>query len=268
MGTIATNILTFVLGLAFTLFGMNQMCSGLERLSGGRLETVLSKATDTKSKHPIVGRIKGMLVGCGVTALVQSSSSTTVMTVGFVNSGIMRLEQAIGIIMGANIGTTVTTWLFALTGVSADAWYVQIFTPKVFAPVLALVGIVLLIFSKRQRRRDAGSTLVSSWLSPLLEMASTKSLRVTMPKSPWLASAGCTKKAGVPVEASVAAILRPMWPLLPMPITTTRPGVAKIACSTSTKTWSRRCASACTDCTSIDRVSRAVANACVASTGR
>ncbi len=161
MGTIATNILTFVLGLAFTLFGMNQMCSGLERLSGGRLETVLSKATDTKSKHPIVGRIKGMLVGCGVTALVQSSSSTTVMTVGFVNSGIMRLEQAIGIIMGANIGTTVTTWLFALTGVSADAWYVQIFTPKVFAPVLALVGIVLLIFSKRQRRRDAGSTLVS-----------------------------------------------------------------------------------------------------------
>ena len=117
-------------------------------------------------------------------------------------------------------------------------------------------------------RLRAGSSDVSSWLSPLLEIASTMSLSVTMPRSPWLASAGCTKKAGVPVDARVAAILRPMWPLLPMPMTTTRPGVASMACATCTKRSSSRWASACSDWISMVKVSRAVARACDApSTG-
>ncbi|MNT35431.1 hypothetical protein D3C72_1714590 [compost metagenome] len=96
-------------------------------------------------------------------------------------------------------------------------------------------------------RFKAGSNEVNSWLSPLFEIASTMSFSVTMPKSPWLASAGCTKKAGVPVEARVAAIFRPMWPLLPIPITTTRPGVTSMACATCTKLSSKRCAKACSD---------------------
>lgn len=161
MGALAEGILLFLLGLAFTLFGMNQMSHGLERMSGGKLERALEKATTTKSRFPIIGRIKGMIMGCGITALVQSSSSTTVMTVGFVNSGMMKLEQAVGIIMGANIGTTVTLWILALTGLSSDLWYIQIFKPSTFSPVLAIIGIALLIFSKRTRRRDLGTTLVS-----------------------------------------------------------------------------------------------------------
>lgn len=149
------------MGLVFTLFGMNQMSHGLERLSGGTLERVLETATSTKSKYPIIGRIKGMFVGCGITALVQSSASTTVMTVGFVNSGMMKLEQAIGIIMGANIGTTITLWILALSGIGDGAWYLQIFKPANFAPVIALLGLVLLLFSKKTRRRDIGATLVT-----------------------------------------------------------------------------------------------------------
>lgn len=161
MSPLVEGILLFCLGLAFTLFGMNQMSHGLERMSGGKLERVLESATTTKSKYPIIGRLKGMIMGCGITALVQSSSSTTVMTVGFVNSGMMKLEQAVGIIMGANIGTTITLWILALTGLSSDLWYVAIFKPSTFSPILAIIGIALLIFSKRTRRRDMGTTLVS-----------------------------------------------------------------------------------------------------------
>lgn len=161
MSPLVEGILLFVLGLSFTLFGMNMMSKGLERMSGGRLERVLEKATDTKSRFPIVGRIKGVFVGSGVTALVQSSSSTTVMTVGFVNAGIMRLEQTVGIIMGANIGTTITSWIFALTGIESSAWYVAIFKPSTFSPVLALIGIVLMLFFSKQKHKDLGSTLVS-----------------------------------------------------------------------------------------------------------
>lgn len=156
-----SQILMLLMGLIFTLFGMNQMSHGLERLSGGKLERVLETATSTKSRFPIVGRIKGMLVGCGITALVQSSASTTVMTVGFVNSGMMKLEQAVGIIMGANIGTTITLWILALSGIEGTAWYLEIFKPANFAPVVAAFGLVLLLFSKKPRRRDIGSALVS-----------------------------------------------------------------------------------------------------------
>ncbi|MDO4564433.1 MAG: Na/Pi cotransporter family protein [Clostridia bacterium] len=161
MSPFVEGFLVFLLGLAFTLFGMNQMSHGLERMSGGKLERVLESATTTKSKHPIFGRLKGMIMGCGITALVQSSSSTTVMTVGFVNSGMMKLEQAVGIIMGANIGTTITLWILALTGIESNLWYVQLFKPSTFSPVLAIIGIALLLFSKKNRRRDMGITFVS-----------------------------------------------------------------------------------------------------------
>lgn len=161
MSTLAQGLLLFILGLSFTLFGMNMMSKGLERMSGGRLERILETATATKSRFPIIGRIKGVLVGSGVTALIQSSSSTTVMTVGFVNAGIMRLEQTVGIIMGANIGTTITSWIFALTGIESNAWYVAIFKPSNFSPILALIGIVLLLFFKKQKQKDIGTTLVS-----------------------------------------------------------------------------------------------------------
>lgn len=161
MSAAIQNILLFVAGLAFTLFGMHMMSGGLERLSGGKLERALAAATASKSRFPIVGRLKGMLVGCGVTALVQSSSATTVMTVGFVNSGILKLEQAVGIIMGANIGTTITTWLLALTGLDGSAWYIQIFKPSTFSPILAVVGAGLILFCKQQKRKNIGTTLVS-----------------------------------------------------------------------------------------------------------
>ncbi len=117
-------------------------------------------------------------------------------------------------------------------------------------------------------RLSTGSRSVISWLSPLLDRASTKSLPRTMPRSPWLASAGCTKKAGVPVEASVAAILCPTWPLLPMPMTMTRPRSAKMACTTATKCSSKRSASACSEAISICKVARAVASASGAVHGR
>ncbi|MDO4543654.1 MAG: Na/Pi cotransporter family protein [Clostridia bacterium] len=161
MSPFVEGLLTFLLGLTFTLFGMNQMSHGLERMSGGKLENVLESATTSKSQFPILGRLKGMIMGCGITALVQSSSSTTVMTVGFVNSGMMKLEQAVGIIMGANIGTTITLWILALTGLESDLWYVEIFKPSSFSPVLAIIGIALLLFSKKNRRKDLGITFVS-----------------------------------------------------------------------------------------------------------
>lgn len=158
---LATEVLKFVLGLAFIIFGMTLMSHGLERMSGGKLERVLESATSTKSRFPIIGRIKGMFVGCGITALMQSSTSTTVITVGFVNSGLMRLEQAVGVIMGANIGTTITLWILALAGLDSELWFVQLLKPSSFAPVIAALGTALLIFSKRDRRRDIGTTLVS-----------------------------------------------------------------------------------------------------------
>jgi len=145
-------ILMFIGGLALSLYGMNVMSSGLERLSGGQLEKVLEKATNS--------RIKGLFLGMGVTALIQSSSATTVMAVGFVNSGIMKLRQAVGIIMGANIGTTITAWILSLAGIEGGAWYVNIFKPTSFSPLLALIGIILILFVKNQRQKEVGHILL------------------------------------------------------------------------------------------------------------
>jgi len=139
-------------GLALFLYGMDLMGSGLEKASGGRLEKLLEKLTSNK--------LKAVLVGAGVTAIIQSSSATTVMLVGFVNSGIMKLSQAIGIIMGANIGTTATSWLLSLTGIESGNFFIQLLKPTSFSPVLALIGIILIMSKKSSRSKDIGSIMV------------------------------------------------------------------------------------------------------------
>lgn len=146
------NLLTMAGGLALFLYGMHLLSEGLEKLSGGRLERILENLTNN--------RIKAVLLGAGVTAVIQSSSATTVMVVGFVNSGIMKLSQAIGIIMGANVGTTITSWLLSLTGIESDNFFLQLAKPTSFSPVLAVIGVIFIMFLKSGKKRDLGSILV------------------------------------------------------------------------------------------------------------
>ncbi len=146
------SVLTLVGGLSLFLFGMEQMGGALENRAGAGLKTILGHLTG--------GRWRGFFTGLTVTALIQSSSAATVMVVGFVNSGIMTLRQAINVIMGANVGTTVTAWIFSLTGIeSADLW-VRLLKPSSFTPILALLGIILRMTAKDQRRRDTGLILL------------------------------------------------------------------------------------------------------------
>ena len=146
------DVLNMVGGLALFLYGMHIMGGGLEKLSGGKLERVLEKLTKN--------RIMAVLLGAGVTAVIQSSSATTVMVVGFVNSGIMKINQAIGIIMGANIGTTVTAWLLSLTAIEGNGFFMQLLKPTSFSPVLALIGICMIMFSKKDKKKNIGSILI------------------------------------------------------------------------------------------------------------
>ena len=146
------SFLTLFGGLALFLYGMNEMGKGLEKLAGGKLEKIFEKLTSNK--------LKGLLLGLGVTAVIQSSSATTVMLVGFVNSGIMKLSQAISIIMGANIGTTVTSWLLSLSGIEGDSFFIRLLKPTSFSPVLAVIGIIFITFSKSGKKKDIGSVLI------------------------------------------------------------------------------------------------------------
>lgn len=146
------NVLAMIGGLALFLYGMHVMGDGLTKASGGKLEKILEKLTSNK--------LYAVLLGAGVTAIIQSSSATTVMVVGFVNSGIMKLSQAIGVIMGANIGTTVTSWILSLAGIQSDNFWIQLFKPESFTPILALVGIILLMFSKKEKKHDIGNILL------------------------------------------------------------------------------------------------------------
>ena len=146
-------ILTMVGGLALFLYGMNTMGDGLVMLSGGKLEQVLERLTKK--------RIMALLLGALVTAVIQSSSATTVMVVGFVNSGIMKLTQAVGIIMGANIGTTITSWILSLTGISSGNVFIKLLKPSSFSPVLAAIGIVCMMTGKDgSRKKTIGSILL------------------------------------------------------------------------------------------------------------
>ncbi len=146
------NALTMVGGLCLFLFGMNVMGQALERRAGSSLRNVLERLTSNK--------IAGFLTGLGVTSIIQSSSATTVMVVGFVNSGLMTLRQAINVIMGANVGTTVTGWILSLGGINSDNLWIQLLKPTSFTPVLALVGIVLYLFVKDTKKKDSGAILL------------------------------------------------------------------------------------------------------------
>ena len=146
------DLLTMIGGLSLFLFGMNIMGQALERRAGGQLRTLLGKLTAT--------RAMGMLTGLLVTAVIQSSSATTVMVVGFVNSGLMTLGQAIYVIMGANVGTTITAWVLSLAGISSGNIWVKLLKPSSFTPVLALIGIVLYMSKKDDKRRDTGTILL------------------------------------------------------------------------------------------------------------
>ena len=146
------SILAMIGGLALFLYGMDTMGEGLSKASGGRLEKILEKMTNNP--------IKAVLLGAGVTAVIQSSSATTVMVVVFVNSGIMKLQQAVGIIMGANIGTTATAWVLSLSGIEGDNFFVQLLKPTSFAPVLALIGVMLIMFTKKEKNHNIGKIMV------------------------------------------------------------------------------------------------------------
>ena len=146
------SVFTLCGGLAFFLYGMTTMSKSLEKMAGGKLERVLKRMTSNP--------FKSLLLGAGITIAIQSSSAMTVMLVGLVNSGVMELGQTIGVIMGSNIGTTLTAWILSLTGIESESVFVNLLKPENFSPVIALVGIILIMASKKQRRRDIGRILV------------------------------------------------------------------------------------------------------------
>ena len=139
-------------GLALFLFGMNTMSSGLEKLAGGKLEAILKKMTSNP--------IKSLLLGVGITAVIQSSSAVTVMLVGLVNSGIMSLSGSVGVIMGSNIGTTVTAWMLSLVGIESDNIFIKLLKPSSFSPILALIGVVMTMMAKSNKKKDIGTIMI------------------------------------------------------------------------------------------------------------
>lgn len=146
------SVLSLIGGLALFLFGMEMMGDGLKRLAGGQLEAFLARLTSN--------RFKGFLLGLVVTAIIQSSSATTVMLVGFVNSGIMKLGQTISIILGANIGTTVTAWLLSLTGISGESVFLKLLKPESFSPILAVIGVITMMMNTSDKKKNIGSILM------------------------------------------------------------------------------------------------------------
>lgn len=146
------HVLTMIGGLSLFLFGMSLMGQALERRAGEKLRTTLSKMTSN--------RLMGFITGCAVTAIIQSSSAATIMVVGFVNSGLMTLKQAINVIMGANVGTTITSWLLSLSGIDSGNIWIRLLKPSSFTPVLAAVGIIYFMFCKSSKKRDTGMILL------------------------------------------------------------------------------------------------------------
>ncbi len=152
MTTYIFKIITLLGGLALFLFGMDVMGKALERQAGGKMQTLLAKMSSNVWR--------GFLLGLGVTAVIQSSSATTVMVVGFVNSGIMTLKQAVGVIMGSNIGTTVTAWILSLSGLEGDSFLIRFFKPSTLAPLIGVVGIVLFMFTKSEKKKNIGTIML------------------------------------------------------------------------------------------------------------
>ncbi|MBQ3885760.1 MAG: Na/Pi cotransporter family protein, partial [Ruminococcus sp.] len=146
------NIFTMLGGLAFFLYGMNVMSTGLEKLTGGKLEAALQKMTSNK--------IKAILLGLGVTVAIQSSSAMTVMLIGFVNSGLMSLDQTVAVCFGSDIGTTLTAWILSLAGVDGKNPFIKMLKPSSFAPLVALIGVIMIMGAKKNKKKDIGRILV------------------------------------------------------------------------------------------------------------
>ena len=208
-GTIMTMILGFIGGLALFLYGMNIMGDGLSKLSGGKLERILEQLTSTP--------LKGVLLGAGVTAIIQSSSATTVMVVGFVNSGIMKLGQAISIIMGANIGTTITAWILSLSGIEGDSLFIQMLKPSHFAPILAIIGVILIMFTKGEKKKNTGIILagfailmigmdsMSGAVKPLQQVDGFRNLMISFSDIPLLGVIAGTVLTAI-IQSSSASV--------------------------------------------------------------
>ena len=202
------NILSLIGGLALFLFGMNLMGDALEKRAGNQLKNILEKLT--------ASRWKGFLLGAGVTAIIQSSSATTVMVVGFVNSGIMNLKQAIGIIMGANVGTTITAWILSLTGIESSNIWIRLLKPTSFTPILALIGLILIMRKKNSKGADTGMVLLgfavlmygmdamSAAVSPLKDVPEFQNI-LTMFSNPILGVAAGAVLTGI-IQSSSASV--------------------------------------------------------------
>ena len=178
MATYIFNVITLLGGLALFLFGMDVMGKALERTAGGKLQTILAKMSSTV--------FRGFLLGLAVTAVIQSSSATTVMVVGFVNSGIMTLQQAVGVIMGSNIGTTVTAWILSLSGLEGDSFIIQLFKPSTLSPVLGTVGIILYMFTGSEKKKSIG-TIMLGFMALMTGMDLMGDSMKFLENEPWFA---------------------------------------------------------------------------------
>ncbi len=178
MTTYILNVVSLLGGLALFLFGMDTMGKALERQAGGKLQTILAKMSGTVWK--------GFLLGAAVTAVIQSSSATTVMVVGFVNSGIMTLKQAVGVIMGSNVGTTITAWILSLSGLEGDSFLIKLFKPSTLAPLIGTIGIVLFMFTKSEKKKGIG-TIMLGFLALMTGMDIMGDSMEFLENEPWFA---------------------------------------------------------------------------------
>ena len=196
------SLFTLCGGLAFFLYGITIMSSGLEKIAGGRLERILKKMTSNP--------LKSLVFGAGVTAAIQSSSAVTVMLVGLVNSGIMKLSQAIGVIMGSNIGTTITAWILSLSGIESSNFFVRLLKPESFSPIMALVGIIFIMASKSNRRKSVGAVLVgfAILMFGMEVMTDAMSPLADMPQFTHILTAFTNPILGVVVGTVVTAVIQ------------------------------------------------------------
>jgi phosphate:Na+ symporter len=172
------NIVSLLGGLALFLFGMDVMGKALQRTAGGKLQNILAKMSSTVWR--------GCFLGLAVTAVIQSSSATTVMVVGFVNSGLMTLQQAVGVILGSNIGTTVTSWILSLSGIQGDSFIIKLFKPSTLAPILGVVGIVLFMFTKSEKKQSVG-TILLGFMALMTGMEIMSDSMAFLRDEPWFA---------------------------------------------------------------------------------
>ena len=196
------SLFTLCGGLAFFLYGITIMSAGLEKIAGGRLERILRKVTASP--------VKSLIFGAGVTAAVQSSSAVTVMLVGLVNSGIMKLSQAIGVIMGSNIGTTITAWILSLSGIQSTNFFVRLLKPESFSPILALIGVVMIMAAKSNKRKNVGAVLTgfAILMFGMEVMTDAMSPLADMPQFTHILTAFTNPILGVLVGTIVTAVIQ------------------------------------------------------------